>query len=322
MAQIAGLILPLFGLIGLGYLTARITRHPVEGLGWLNIFILYLALPAMFIRLLSRTPLEQLTQVDFALASLLATYLMFAIVFGIARIVRRTTVAEATLHGLAGCYGNIGYMGPAIALLSFGDAAAAPLALILMFDNTAHFCVAPAMMAVSGSERRGFAAIAISVMRRIVTHPIIVSIIIGMLIAWLRPPIPDAVDRLIEYLAQTAAPCALFAMGVTLALRPLKRHPVEMMYIVPAKLLVHPVIMYVVLGLIGDYDPVWIFTAVLLAALPTATNVFVIAQQYHVWIERASASILITTSISVLTVSLLLYALQYEWFPADFYILP
>jgi hypothetical protein len=213
-------------------------------------------------------------------------------------------------------------MGPAIALLSFGDAAAAPLALILMFDNTAHFCVAPAMMAVSGSERRGFAAIAISVMRRIVTHPIIVSIIIGMLIAWLRPPIPDAVDRLIEYLAQTAAPCALFAMGVTLALRPLKRHPVEMTYIVPAKLLVHPVIMYVVLGLMGDYDPVWIFTAVLLAALPTATNVFVIAQQYHVWIERASASILITTSISVLTVSLLLYAIQYEWFPADFYILP
>ena len=95
-----------------------------------------------------------------------------------------------------------------------------------------------------------------------------------------------------------------------------------MAYIVPAKLIVHPVVMYCVLGFLGDYDAVWIFTAVLLAALPTATNVFVIAQQYHVWIERASASVLITTSMSVVTVSLLLYAMQKGWFPADFYVLP
>ena len=106
-------------------------------------------------------------------------------------------------------------------------------------------------------------------------------------------------------------------MGVTLALRPLKRIPIELSYIVPAKLIFHPLLMYLAMGLVGDFDPVWIYTAVLLAALPTATNVFVLAQQYDVWVERASATVLVTTTLSVVTVSLLLYAITNGWLPAD-----
>jgi malonate transporter and related proteins len=60
-------------------------------------------------------------------------------------------------------------------------------------------------------------------------------------------------------------------------------------------------------------------TAVLLAALPTATNVFVIGQQYGVWQERASATVLITTVISVLTVSGLLYLIKSGALPADLF---
>ena len=86
--------------------------------------------------------------------------------------------------------------------------------------------------------------------------------------------------------------------------------PVEIGYIVPAKLLLLPAVMYLVLGLAGNFDPVWVFTAMLLAALPTATNVFVIGQQYGVWQERASATILITTVLSVATVTILLYLIK------------
>jgi predicted permease len=97
---------------------------------------------------------------------------------------------------------------------------------------------------------------------------------------------------------------------VTLALRPLRRVPVEISYIVPAKLILHPVLAYLILSSVGSFDPVWISTAVLLAALPTATNVFVIGQQFQVWQERASATILISTVFSVFTVSLVLYFIR------------
>ena len=310
MAEIIGLVLPFFGMILLGYIVARITRQPVEALGWLNTFIIYIALPALFFKLVAKTPIEQLTRVDFILANISATYLVFGLIFAVGLWLRRATIGEATIQGLAAAYGNIGYMGPGLALLAFGEPAAVPVALVFCFENMLHFMVAPALMSFSGGDRRGTPAIVRDVVRRIVTHPFIIATAAGFVAAFagFEPPAP--LQRLIDYLAQAAAPCALFAMGVTLALRPLKRVPVEIGYIVPAKLLLLPVAMYLILGLAGNFDPVWVFTAVLLAALPTATNVFVIGQQYSVWQERASATILITTVLSVATVTILLYLIK------------
>jgi malonate transporter len=77
--------------------------------------------------------------------------------------------------------------------------------------------------------------------------------------------------------------------------------------------------MYLALTYVGISDPIWLFTAVLLASLPTATNVFVIAQQYGVWVQRASASVLITTCLSVMTVTGLLYMIRQGVLPPDLF---
>lgn len=317
MAEIAGLVLPFFGMIFLGYLAAKITKQPAEALGWLNTFIIYVSLPALFFKLVSKTPIEQLTRVDFILANVSATYLVFGLIFAVGVFLRRATVADATVQGLAAAYGNIGYMGPGLALLAFGEPAAVPVALVFCFENMLHFMVAPALMSFSGGDKRAVGAVAVDIVRRIVTHPFIIATAAGFVAAFFSFEAPGPLQRLIDYLAQAAAPCALFAMGVTLALRPLKRVPAEITYIVPAKLLLLPLTMYLVLGAVGNFDPVWLYTAVLLAALPTATNVFVIGQQYGVWQERASATILITTVLSVATVTILLYLVKSGLLPGD-----
>ncbi|WP_312413408.1 AEC family transporter, partial [Shinella sp.] len=185
------------------------------------------------------------------------------------------------------------------------------------FENMLHFSIAPALMALGGGAKQPAHRLAAGVARRIVTHPFIIATAAGFLAAFTGFEAPAPLQRLIDYLAQAAAPCALFAMGVTLALRPLKRVPVEIGYIVPAKLILLPVTMYLMLGLAGSFDPVWVYTAVLLAALPTATNVFVIGQQYGVWQERASATILVTTVLSVATVTALLYLIKSGLLPPD-----
>lgn len=319
MAEITGLVLPFFGLILLGYITARLTRQPNEAMGWLNTFIIYLALPALFFKLLSRTPVEQLARWDYVLTSMMVTYVVFALVFAAAILIRRAPITEATIQGLAGAYGNIGYMGPGIAILAFGEQAAVPVALIFCFENIMHFTIAPMMMALAGGDRRGAGDLALSVAQKIAFHPFIVATAVGVAAAWVGVTPPQPVSRLIDYLAQAAAPCALFAMGVTLALRPLKRVPVELGFIVPMKLIAHPVMMYLAMSVIGSFEPVWVYTAVLLAALPTATNVFVIAQQYSVWTERASATVLVTTVTSVGSVSALLWLITSGALPPDLF---
>lgn len=317
MTEVFGLILPLFGLILLGFAGGRISKQPVEALGWLNTFIIYFALPALFFKLLSKTPIEQLASWDFIFANIGITFGIFTMTFVLGIFNAKGNIGEATIQGLAGAYGNIGYMGPALAILSLGEKAAIPVAIIFCFENIMHFAIAPAMMAISGLKKQTVLQLILEIARKIIFHPFIMATAVGVLAATIsfNPPVPVA--RLIDYLAQAAAPCALFAMGVTLALRPLKKIPLSLGYIVPIKLIVHPLLMYVGLSYAGNFDEKWMFTAVLLASLPTATNVFVIAQQYNVWVERASASVMMTTIFSVLTVSTLLFGITTGVIPAD-----
>lgn len=319
MSDIASLVLPFFGLILLGYVAARWKKLDESALGWLNIFIIYVALPALFFKIIGRTPLSELARFDFILTSLAATYTVFAVVFLAGRYGTRSTVGEATVQGLAGAYGNIGYLGPGIALAAFGETAALPLALIFAFENVVHFSVAPAFMAFDGRDSRRPLVLARDVAVKIATHPFIIATAAGFVAAGSGFKAPLVLQTMIDNLAQAAAPCALFAMGVTLALRPLRRVPAEIPYIVPAKLVALPVLMYLYLSVTGNYPAVWVWTALLLASLPTATNVFVIAQQYATWQERASATVLITTVVSVVSVSGLLYLVKSGTLPPDLF---
>lgn len=319
MSDVVGLVLPFFGLIILGYVVAQITRQPVEALGWMNTFIIYVALPALFFQLIAKTPFERLTEWRFIFGSVFSTYIIFSLMFVGSVIMSRGEIAASTIKGLAAAYGNIGYMGAGLALLAFGPEAAVPVALIFCFENILHFAIAPMMMALSGDEKGSPWQLLSQVARKILLHPFIIATAVGVFAAYMQfqPPVP--VDRLLAYLSSAAAPCALFAMGVTLALRPLKRIPSELAPIAMLKLVLHPLICYVALSWVGNFSEAWIFSAVLLAALPTATNVFVMAQQYHVWVERASASILLTTCMSIATVTGLMWLIKSGTLPPDLF---
>lgn len=309
MASVIGLVLPFFGLIAIGFLTARITKQPIEALGWMNTFIIYIALPALFFKLLSQTPVEQLVQWRFIAATTFSTFIIFVIAFALGAWTTRGSVGQSTIIGFASAYGNIGYMAPGLALLAFGEAAVVPVALIFCFDNILHFVLAPLLMAFrrGGNEQPSISRLIGTAIWRIFSHPFILATIVGVMAAIIQYQPPAAAQTLIDYLANAAAPCALFAMGVSLALRPLKRVPMQAGFIVPLKLIAQPLLVYWLVTSIGNFPPIWVYSAMLLSGLPTATNVFVIAQQYEVWTERASAMVLLTTVFSVITVTILLY---------------
>ncbi|MGF1650292.1 MAG: AEC family transporter [Hyphomicrobiaceae bacterium] len=322
MADVFALVLPLFGLIILGFGAGKTSSQPLAALGWLNTFVIYFALPALFFALVAKTPVEKLASWDFVGIQVGVTFVVFAVGVLLGLIASRGKLDEAAIQGFGSAYGNIGYMGPALAILSLGPAAAVPVALISVFENIMHFIMAPTLMALANPGRTRILALVFGIVRKVVTHPFVVSTAAGVAVAVSGVELPVALDRLLAYLSQAAAPCALFAMGVTLALSPLNRVPPSLAFIVPLKLVVHPLLMYVAMTSVGGIDPVWVYTAVLLAALPTATNVFVIAQQYEVWVNRASAAILLTTTLSLVTVTALLVAIKTGAIPVDEAVVP
>lgn len=307
MLQVATLAFPFFGLIFLGFFAGRIFKVPAEGLAWLNIFIIYFALPALFFQLISKTPIEQLANWTYVFSTSFSTYCAFALAFCIGIYVTKGNVAIATIQGMVGGYANVGYMGPGLTLAVLGPEAAVPAALIFCFDVALVFTLAPLLMAFAGTEKKPPLKLALQILKKVFLHPFIIATIAGVLGAAFHYEPPQAIDTILTFLRSAAAPSALFAMGVTVALRPLKRFPVELPGLLAVKLVAHPLIVYLMLGVVGDFDPVWVATGVLMASLPPAATIYVIAQQYNVYVERASTAVLIGTGMSVATVTFVLF---------------
>ena len=137
------------------------------------------------------------------------------------------------------------------------------------------------------------------VVRQIVLNPLIMSAAAGALAAALHIHPPVAIDNTLLFLQNAAAPVALFVLGVTVALRPFGRVPWEVPGVIAVKLLIHPLIVFGLMLLFGPFAQPWAATAVLMASLPPALNVFVIARQHDTWIEPASVAVLIGTFASV-----------------------
>ncbi|HVQ67624.1 MAG TPA: AEC family transporter [Bradyrhizobium sp.] len=310
MVDILNLALPYFGLIFIGFACGKTRGLPESGLAWMNFFLLYVSLPALLFRIMSETPFSELNNPPFLIATTLATVSAFVLAMVAGRIIGDLSLRKATMAGLAGAYGNIGYMGPGLALAVLGAKAAAPTALIFCCDSIFLFTIVPLLMALTDREHPSFLHAIGLAARQIVLNPLIMSAVLGALVAAFHIPLPTALDRTLLFLQNAAAPTALFVLGVTVALRPFDRVPWEVPGVIAIKLLIHPLIVFGLMLLFGPFAQPWAATAVLMAALPPALNVFVIARQNNTWIEPASVAVLIGTFASVVTLTSVMWFIQ------------
>ena len=310
MVDILNLALPYFGLIFIGFACGKTRGLPESGLAWMNFFLLYVSLPALLFRIMSETPFSELNNPPFLVATTLATVSAFVLAMVAGRIIGELSLRKATMAGLAGAYGNIGYMGPGLALAVLGAKAAAPTALIFCCDSIFLFSIVPLLMALTDREHPSFLHAIGLAARQIVLNPLIMSAVLGALVAAFHIPLPTALDRTLLFLQNAAAPTALFVLGVTVALRPFDRVPWEVPGVIAIKLLIHPLIVFSLMLLFGPFAQPWAATAVLMAALPPALNVFVIARQNNTWIEPASVAVLIGTFASVVTLTSVMWFIQ------------
>ena len=321
MSELIGLfnlLAPFFGLIGLGFFCGKVVRQPEAGLAWMQFFLIYVALPCLFYRLIADKPLDELANWPFIAATTLSTLCAFGLSFASGWRYTKD-VAQSVMQGVAGSYSNIGYMGPPLILAALGPAASAPVVLIFVFDSLLLFSLVPLLMSVAGLERLSPGATVRRILWRVVTHPFNVATALGITASYLHLELPTALNQIVTWLYGSAAPCALFLLGVTVAMRPIGRIPGEVPALVVIKLVLHPLLLWAVLSALGDFGRTWTYAAVTMAALPPALNIFVISTQYNVGVERASACVLIGTLASMVTLTGVLYLVNTGLLPYDLF---
>ena len=205
MIDILNLAIPYFGLIFIGYACGKAKALPESGLAWMNFFLLYVSLPALLFGIMSRTPFAELNNPPFLIATTLGTMIAFALALIVGKLIGKLTLREATIAGLAGAYGNVGYMGPGLALAVFGSKAAAPTALIFCCDSIFLFSIVPFLIELTDREHPSLLHALGVVVKQIVLNPLIMSACLGALCAALHIEFPVALNNTLQFLQNAAA---------------------------------------------------------------------------------------------------------------------
>jgi predicted permease len=297
--------LPLFVLILAGYVSARRGLIDAGGIRGLTGFVFYFSLPLTLFHSMATAPVAERFDGAYVAAYLVAALVMCATGIAIARWGFRHRLDEQAIQGMAVSFGNLVFIALPIALELYGDAAALPILLLLLVENGVILPLTVVLLELARSERgRAWRAPA-AAGRAVVRNPVIMSVLAGAAVALAGLSLPDLLDGIVKFVKGANVPCALFALGATLATMPRGERLHETGAMVLLKLAAYPALVYVLLTYVVTVDPTWRAIAVLSAAMPMGANVYLIAARYEVYVARASAGVLVSTLISVVTVSAL-----------------
>src|SRR4051794_31353746 len=238
MLAIAVVVAPVFGLIGLGFLAARLrllTERAGDGLAE---YVFTLAIPFLLFRTIVDADLPPSPPWSYWFSYFLGVALVWIIATLLARKMFGRSEAEGVIFGFAAGQANTVMVGVPLILKSFGDAAAAPLVLLLAVHLPVTMTAATLLFegAGPGGQRAALARVA----RAIATHPILIGIALGLVTRETGVAPAGPLKTVVDLMAGSATPCSLVAMGVALDRYGVRGEFRAALALSVLKLIVHP----------------------------------------------------------------------------------
>jgi malonate transporter len=319
--HILAVTIPFFALIAAGYAAARSGALPLAAIPGLNAFVLYFALPCMLFRFGAGAPIAQLLDAGVALVWGTCALLVVGVTVGLARR-RGLAWNDAAFGALVAAFPNTGFMGLPLLIAILGAQAASPMIITIAFDLvlTSSLCIA--LSRLDGAGAQGAARAARQALRGIVQNPMPWAILLGGLFSASGLALPGPAERTVAMLGEAASPVALFTIGAVLARSallarehrasarvaeamgsgvpaPSRAPTADLLSVAAIKMLAHPLLVYgvaraaVAWGLPLERNA--LVAIVLVAALPSASNVAMLAERFGADSGRIARIILWTT---------------------------
>jgi malonate transporter len=309
MLTIFAVTFPFFALVLCGYLAVRRGMLPQLAIPGLNGFVLYFALPCMLFRFGSATPLARLLD-----ARVFAVYLACALcMVGLTLAWSRRAGLDwnnAAFGALVAAFPNTGFMGVPLLLALLGPASSGPVIVTMVVDLviTSSLCIALSRLGQAGAQ--GSAAALRGALRGMAGNPMPWSIALGALASGAGLALPAPLMQTVGLLADAASPVALFTIGAVLARSQHAARPAPLREVAPvalAKLLLHPLLMaaagYGAIAAGLALDPAALTALVLVACLPSASNVAMLTERFGADTGRVARIILVSTTLAFFTFS-------------------
>ena len=300
MEHIFSALIPVFGLILIGYFFKRIKFPSHEFWPQADKLTYYVLMPSLLIYKLSNASLSSSNSLGFILSALLAIFFTMIILM-LANKIKPTSASSFTSVVQGGIRFNT-YVFLALSGAIFGNEGLVLSAIILTFaiPFINILCITIFALYIS-NEKLNF----LYLLKSIVTNPLIIACIIGGSINFLGIHFPVIINNTLEILSKAALPMGLLSVGFGLVIKEIKSSKSELIISSIAKHLIMPILIFV-FAKYFELDNIMISILVLFAVLPTAPTSFILARQLGGDIRLMSSIITVQTLISALFIILVL----------------
>ena len=305
MNTVATVVVPVFGTVALGFAMARVGIFSRETGAGLTRFMFHLAIPAMLFRGLAGADLPARVPWAFLAAFYIPSFAVFWLALRLAQDGLGWARREAGMAGMSACYANIVLLGLPLSHAAFGERGQLPLFILVATQSTLLFPLATYALEIYGQQRAGQPLFYLRAVARLLVNPVIVALALGFIVNLGALAVPVVVSRTLEVLGAAGPGCALVALGVSLAQYELGGGWRDVALLVLLKNILCPLAVWG-LGIALGLAPLWLATAVLMAAMPAGINTFIFASQYQVRQDTVAKTIVISTLTSMAVATVLL----------------
>jgi malonate transporter and related proteins len=301
-------VLPVFGLIALGYLFAKLRWVDAATAKGLTQFVFVLAIPALLFKTVALMPKQGAAPWSLWIAVFGGLGITWIVAAFVSRGFESLSVSGGAAASMASSFGNLALLGTPLVLAHYGQDAAVALGMvlsvhapILWFAATLHRELALHADAIS------WRAIGRELFLNLATNAIVLALAAAALWRLTGLGLHPFLERMLSMLADASIPTALFSLGLSLASYSLKGQWTGTAIIIALKMILAPLVVFALLQIVPPIPPLWAKIAVLLAAMPTGANAFLFAHRNNESVAAVSAAIALGTALAAGSASVLLY---------------
>ncbi|MBR9865731.1 MAG: AEC family transporter [Oceanospirillales bacterium] len=311
MQLLFDIVIPVFILMVLGWGCRRSGLLEEASASALNRYVYYIAVPALMFTSTASVDIQSVLQWHFIAVYTGGSVVAVIVAFLGWRRMQLTAPLDWTVVALNSAWANTVYMGVPIFYFMFGDRGTLPVIIATLTSNLLFILVLALMSELQNSQGGVVAKLKTLLLQTLLKNPVMMAPLLGMLVSLSGISLPAIILTPLQMLAPSAAPVALFALGISLSGLQVGAGSFELVWLTLVKLVVHPLATFA-LALMFGLEPFWGASAVVLSALPTGAMVYVLAQQYKTRVTLTSATIMVTTLVSLITLAVVLPLMQ-QW---------
>lgn len=308
MEIVLDIVLPIFGVVVLGYGATRLGWFGGDAESGLAKFVFDFAVPLMLFRSLATAELPETLPWGYLASYYLSAAVIYLAGFLIARYAFKRTLGGQIITGFGFAFGNTVLLGLPLILTTFGDAAALPFFILLSIHGLCFFTLTTLLLELGrnagGTSKRQMTR---DTLRALFTNPILLGIFAGLIVNLTSVGLPGPIEAICALMQQAVTPCALFSLGASLTQYGIAGRIRQSMIMVLAKTVVMPALVYLLATRVFDIEPLWTMVAVMMAAQPSGVMTYIFAKKYGVGQAIATTSIFLSTTLSMVTLSIILF---------------